>query len=442
MAKPLWLAAAVVAVGVLSAQCNAAECHSKPDPNAKGNFNPVWTGTPTFVREVKNAKLYTVGEGEDKIDVVHLWGAPYDMGVAHATLVNDTVRGLINKVYSYLEDQIEQAINGTVHNLKPQFVDLLARFGMDAALQLEVDATNKFTPAHFNDELRGLSDASGIPFKKIQHVHLIGELTKGSCSMYGAWGSATASTGKLLQLRALDWDVDGPFKDYPEIVIYHPTSEYGHAFANIAWSGFVGSITGMSSEQMAISEIGVSFPDDTFGKESRFGIPFTYILRDIMQFDNSLADAQKRLSTAKRTCDLIFGVGDGKPNGGFNSVQYSASVANFYNDQNMEPTAPWHQKIDNVVYYGMDWLCPAYNQVLHDQIAKHHGNITAAVTIQDIVPIVQTGDLHTAIYDLTDSILHVAVAASTGESGPPMAYDRTFLQLDMKAMWAEAPPSL
>ena len=36
---------------------------------------------------------------------------------------------------------------------------------------------------------------------------------------------------------------------------------------------------------MAISEIGVSFPDETFGKESRFGIPFTYILRDIIQFD-------------------------------------------------------------------------------------------------------------------------------------------------------------
>jgi len=26
---------------------------------------------------------------------------------------------------------------------------------------------------------------------------------------------------------------------------------------------------------MAISEIGVSFPDDTFGEESRFGVPFT-----------------------------------------------------------------------------------------------------------------------------------------------------------------------
>ena len=32
---------------------------------------------------------------------------------------------------------------------------------------------------------------------------------------------------------------------------------------------------GMSSRKLAISEIGVTFPDDTFGKESRFGIPFT-----------------------------------------------------------------------------------------------------------------------------------------------------------------------
>ena len=41
----------------------------------------------------------------------------------------------------------------------------------------------------------------------------------------------------------------------------------------------------MSSVQTAISEIGVSFPDDTFGKESRKGTPFTYLLRDVLQFD-------------------------------------------------------------------------------------------------------------------------------------------------------------
>eukprot|EP00038_Savillea_parva_P029587 m.72054 g.72054 ORF g.72054 m.72054 type:complete len:452 (-) comp8758_c0_seq1:77-1432(-) len=421
----------------------AAECHSKPDPNAKGNFNPIWTGTPRFVREVHNAKLYQVGSGDSVIDVVHLWGTPYEMGKAHAEIANASVAALIDKVWSYLEGQVESAINGSVHHLNPHFVELIAEFGLDVALQLEVDATAPFTPGHFKQELHGLADASGVSFNKIQHVHLLGELTKGSCSMYGAWGSATASTGKTLQLRALDWDVDGPFKDYPEIVIYHPNEGDGHPFANIAWSGFIGSITGISSQQMAISEIGVSFPDDTFGKESRFGIPFTYILRDILQYDNSLADAEKRLTDAHRTCDLIFGVGDGKADGGgFRGVQYSASVANFYTDTDMQPTAPWHPKIDNIVYYGMDWLCPAYTQVLHDQLVKHHGNLTAEVTVSDIVSIVQTGDLHAAIYDLTASVLHVSVAARTGAPGPPLAYDRPFLRLEMLPMWAEQPPTV
>lgn len=138
--------------------------------------------------------------------------------------------------------------------------------------------------------------------------------------MFGANASATP-TGSLLQLRALDWDVDGkilpclewdhfnvetlyhlgPFRNYPQITVYHPDQGNGHAFANLGWTGWIGSISGkegreaplcicpsftthppflppspgMSSAQTAISEIGVSFPDDTFGAESRFGTPFT-----------------------------------------------------------------------------------------------------------------------------------------------------------------------
>lgn len=74
--------------------------------------------------------------------------------------------------------------------------------------------------------------------------------------MFGAWGDAIAQVPGLglLQLRALDWDTDGPFPKYPLIVVYHPNE--GHAFANVGWVGWIGSITGMSSNQMAISEIG------------------------------------------------------------------------------------------------------------------------------------------------------------------------------------------
>ena len=78
---------------------------------------------------------------------------------------------------------------------------------------------------------------------------------------------------------------------------------------------------------------------------------------------------------------------------------------------------------------------------MHDQLDKHHGNISAVNTIQDIVPIVQTGDLHIAIYDLAKMFMHVSVARRDGMTGPPMAYDRSFIELDMAALFAEPPPN-
>ncbi len=50
-------------------------------------------------------------------------------------------------------------------------------------------------------------------------VALFPELTKMSCTMFGAWGTATAaSASKLVQLRALDWTTDGPFQQWPLLV--------------------------------------------------------------------------------------------------------------------------------------------------------------------------------------------------------------------------------
>ena len=75
----------------------------------------------------------------------------------------------------------------------------------------------------------------------------------------------------------------------------------------------------------------------------------------------------------------------------------------------------------------MDWNCPAYNEVMGQQLTKHHGNITAEVIIRDLVSIVQTGDLQVAVYDLTNNIAYLANARASYESGPPKAYERYFV---------------
>ena len=78
-------------------------------------------------------------------------------------------------------------------------------------------------------------------------------------------------------------------------------------------------------------------------------------------------------------------------------------------------------------------------QVLHRQLAKLHGELTVEATIQQVVPIVQTGDLHVAIYDLTSMMMSVANARGANETGPKMAYDRQFVQLNMTKLFATQP---
>ncbi len=39
----------------------------------------------------------------------------------------------------------------------------------------------------------------------------------------------------------------------------------------------------------------------------------------------------------------------------------------------------------------MDWLCPGYNIVLHQQLQAAFGSITPEITIRNITAITQTG---------------------------------------------------
>jgi len=132
----------VAALLILVDPSNAAFCNGKPKPDAKPNLNPIFTSSPIFVREVKNAKLYTVGDGDDKISVVHLWGSPYERGFAHGTIMKQEAQNMINSVWEYIVEQVESAINGTLKKFPPKVVDFLATEGLDGACQLPMPKTH------------------------------------------------------------------------------------------------------------------------------------------------------------------------------------------------------------------------------------------------------------------------------------------------------------
>ena len=59
-----------------------------------------------------------------------------------------------------------------------RFIQDIAEGGIEWALEKTTNITEEFTPPYFNQELQGLADASGLDFKMLQNIHMLGELTK------------------------------------------------------------------------------------------------------------------------------------------------------------------------------------------------------------------------------------------------------------------------
>ncbi|NOY83173.1 MAG: hypothetical protein GXP31_19440 [Kiritimatiellaeota bacterium] len=373
------------------------------------NREPIYTAPPRQIRSAPNGLLAEVGKGPDRVFVLHLWGTPYEMGRAQGVL---------------LKKQIVEGL--------PAVIEAMGRkMGGDLGkLDRTAETTRRFWPPHFEPEMRGLADGAGIGFESVVRANMIGETSEWHCSLFAASGPATRD-GRLLQLRALDYETRAGIQRFPVITVYHP--DRGHPFANFGWAGIVGSVTGMSSVPLAISEIG---DDYDAMHDSLQGTPFMFLLRDILQFDTSLEAALRRIRRARRTTSLLYAVGDGK-SGEFRAVQASRTVFNVYSPEDLEPLTPTHPRIPNIVYWGMSWDVPKYDKRLHDMLVKHYGKLTPELTVREILPTVGTGNLQVAVYDLTNQIVWTANAAAVehGEPPPLAAYDRPYIRLDMRSLF-------
>merc|ERR1712127_863998 len=155
-------------------------------------------------------------------------------------------------------------------------------------------------------------------------------------------------------------------------------------------------MTGMNDQKMGLSEIGAGTassdrgashsPD--FPSESREGQTFTWTLKDIMLYDQTADAGIKRMEEIPRTCNLILGLGDGKPESQkMYGIASDAGRLTTFDDTNQQPlvwdeypdgdnvTSMDHERIPSVVYWGMDWYCPQYHKPLGDRLKENWGKI-------------------------------------------------------------------
>lgn len=133
--------------------------------------------------------------------MLHVYGSMYQMGMAQGVLLKDDLQVFIHELWDYIEEQIEEAIPKKIPNFLKKG---LSNFAIGTVLDLNYEITLPYTNKKYYEEMRGIADGSGVDFSYFRRIHMIGELTKGACSMFGAWGKATTE-GQVVQLRALDW---------------------------------------------------------------------------------------------------------------------------------------------------------------------------------------------------------------------------------------------
>lgn len=77
-----------------------------------------------------------------------------------------------------------------------------------------------------------------------------------TCSFFAAWGERTAD-GHMIASRNLDWAMDTGIGPSRALTLFVPEGEgAGHPFATVGYLGMVGALAGMSSEGVAVSEVG------------------------------------------------------------------------------------------------------------------------------------------------------------------------------------------
>ena len=225
----------------------------------------------------------------DGLRVVHLAGNPYEIGLRHGELLREQVRGTVAQVLGYFRSCLPI----------PWLRSLTVNWWLDTAWW----QATPFLPPDVLEELRGLSDGSGVPLRELYRLHAIPDRTY-SCANFAAWGRATAG-GHLIHARNLDWNIDAGIQRFATVFVVKPNGK--RAFINVGWAGFIGVLSGVNAAQLSIGQVGAETVDATMR-----GTPMVFVMRRVMEEAGDMDHATAIVRGVTRTVGVNYIVADAK----------------------------------------------------------------------------------------------------------------------------------
>jgi hypothetical protein len=228
-------------------------------------------------------------EEVDGYRVLHVKGTPYEMGFQQGALLRDDIRENIRYLFEVKGKEMKIDVAG-MNLLDPKRV-----IAGIAARQ------KKFIPERFFEEMQGVADGAGLDVQDVVVANFIPELFH--CSGF-ALGRSTTTNGRVYHGRVLDYGCDWRLQEHAVLTVAEPAGRT--PFVNVAYAGFVGSVTGMNAEKVSIGEMGGK------GLGHWDGVPMSFLMRMVLEEAKSLDDAVAIFRDNPRTCEYYFVVADGE----------------------------------------------------------------------------------------------------------------------------------
>ena len=249
---------------------------SKP---ASKPLGPV-TGTRRLLASHGAGRL----EEHDGTRVLFLKGTPEEMGEQHGTLLKKEIRNVLPRILYGIGVGSSfgkgEWFFGTIESCT-------ARLG-------------KFIDPRHLREMDAIARATGLDAEEVRLANFFPELFH--CSGFALMGDATQG-GRIFHGRILDYMKGVGLEPNAVVIVSQP--EQGHAWINVSYAGFIGSVTAMNAAHISIGEMGGR------GEGHWDGKPMAQLVREVMENAGTLDEAVDIMRRAPRTCEYYYVIADG-----------------------------------------------------------------------------------------------------------------------------------
>ncbi|HCN27475.1 MAG TPA: hypothetical protein DIT64_01550 [Verrucomicrobiales bacterium] len=223
-------------------------------------------------------------EMRDGTRVLFLEGMPEEIGAQHGTLMKKEVHHLVRRI-----------LYG---------VGVGSSFGKGRWFFGEIEEAQSrlqpFVSGRHLREMDALAAAAGVRVEEARLANFFPELFH--CSGFAVFGDATEG-GRMYHGRILDYMKGVGLEQNACVIVMRP--DEGHAWVNLGYAGFLGTVTAMNEKRIAIGEMGGR------GEGAWDGKPMAQLMREVMEKASTIDEAVEIMRSSPRTCEYYYVISDG-----------------------------------------------------------------------------------------------------------------------------------